>query len=105
MTIPSGYYRSRKFPGMLFRKRTACDSVVLETPQVLIHDITSEPFATEGRRLAVESRMRRNHATRYGNWADYLGWRQGIGDTYYNELEHRFPSADNDNDYNGRAVA
>lgn len=74
------HYPSRLHTGMFFRKRMACDSIVTDTPPVPVTEITTEPYAAEGRRLAVEDRMRRGRP-------GYFEWRQAIGNDYYDEQD------------------
>lgn len=99
------HYPSRLHPGMFFKRRTSCDSIVMDTPHVPVAEITADPYAAEGRRLAVEDLMRRDRA-------GYFEWRQSIGNDYYDEqdrLAGRVAAsgriAANDNVRAGRAVA
>ena len=98
------YYDSIRFPGMRFRKRTACDSIALDTPQVPVSEITTDPYAAEGKRLAIEDRSRRASATRSDEWSGYFDWRAEQGLEWWLEQERLYPTAANDN-INARAVA
>lgn len=68
-------------------RRTACDTVTLDTPSVEASDLTTDPYATQGVRLARENPIRR--ATAFANGApnEYFEWRQSIGNSYYEEQE------------------
>lgn len=74
------HYPSRLHPGMFFKRRTSCNSIVMDMPQVPVTEITTDPCAAEGRRLAVEDRMRRGRS-------GYFEWRQSIGNDYYDEQD------------------
>lgn len=100
------HYPSRLHTGMLFRKRMACDSIITDTPQVPLAEITADPYAAEGVRLAREDRMRRATAFANGKSAAYFAWRQSIGNDYYDEQDRLAGRvAANDNVRVGRAVA
>lgn len=81
------HYNSTRFPGMRFRRRTACDSIATDTPPVQVSEITTDPYAAEGKRLAVEDRQRRHREFVHGVPARYFDWRQSIGNDYYDEQD------------------
>lgn len=106
------HYPSKLHPGMFFRKRSACDSIATDTPLVPIAEMTADPYAAEGVKLAREDRIRR--ATAFANHkpAAYFAWRQSIGNDYYDEQDRlagrvagSVRVAANDNVRMGRAVA
>lgn len=100
MTEP--YYDSIRFLGMRFRRRTACDSVALDTPRIPAEDITTDPYAAEGKRLAELDQRARNGAI----GTDYFAWRQAIGNDYYDEQDRIAGRlAANDNVRAGRVAA
>lgn len=93
------HYPSKLHPGMFFRKRSACNSIELDTPQVSPAEITTDPYAAEGKRLAVEDRTRRGKP-------GYFPWRQSIGNDYYDEQDRLAGRvAANDNVRERRVVA
>lgn len=86
--------------------------VSLDTPLVPIAEMTADPYAAEGVKLAREDRIRRAAAFANGEPAAYFNWRQSIGNDYYDEqdrLAGRVAAsgrvAANDNVRAGRAVA
>lgn len=92
------HYPSRLHTGMFFRKRMACDSIITDMPLVPIAEITTDPYATEGKRLAREDRIRQATAFANKQPATYFAWRQSIGNDYYDEqdrLAGRVASNDN----------
>lgn len=81
------HYNSIRFQGMRFRRRTACDSIATDTPLVPVSEITTDPYAAEGVRLASEDRIRRATAFANKQPTDYFDWRQSIGNDYYDEQD------------------
>lgn len=105
--VRAGAYPSRLHTGMFFRKRMACDSIITDMPLVPIAEITTDPYAAEGVRLAREDRIRRATAFTNKHPAAYFNWRQSIGNDYYDEQDRLAGRqvAANDNVRAGRAVA
>lgn len=106
--MPDTHYDSIRFPGMRFRRRTACDSIATDTPLVPVSEITTDPYAAEGKRLAIEDRVRRATAFANNLPADYFNWRQSIGNDYYDEqdrLAGRLVAANDNHPANHRRVA
>lgn len=81
------HYPSKLHPGMFFRKRSACDSIATDTPLVPIAEMTADPYAVEGVKLAREDRIRRATAFANKQPSAYFNWRQSIGNDYYDEQD------------------
>lgn len=85
--VRAGAYPSFLLPGEHFKRRSACDSIATDTPLVPIAEMTADPYAAEGVKLAREDRVRRATAFANGKPAAYFNWRQSIGNDYYDEQD------------------
>lgn len=110
MPIPSGYYRSKMFPNMIFKQRH--DVVVPSdlasrgmSARVIRSEVTDDPYAQDGKRLTSEDASRYGIALSSGQLREYFGWRSSVGLSWWIDVEARIQSPANDNSQKNNEAA